>query len=395
MHSALAARWRLRHKADMRRSNRIVCVALIVTSFALCTACGNEEPTNDQTVNTAQNGAGAGTLPPPSSPAEAGAPPLDARAPMAPVMDATSAPRNDASTPPASDASPIIPVDTGIIGASDAGDSGVVSDASTDGAAPFPRSADVNVSSKGPYAFKTYTDGLKDPAYDSAIMYYPENAPLPLAAIVFAPGFTATKENYTKLGEIFASHGFAMMLTTPTDTDIDFPPERGKDLVAAVGRIKLENERMGSPLQGKLAWDRVCVTGQSMGGGGTLWAATELGDKIRCAVPLQPWEPGTRFAMIKAPTLFIAAQSDTIAGVAENARVHYDSIPNTVEKIFAEFKGADHYLTTNRTTMWDDQARVMVPFYKLKLEDDMRYAAYLYGGMEPKEALSRYEYSKK
>jgi hypothetical protein len=34
--------------------------------------------------------------------------------------------------------------------------------------------------------------------------------------------------------------------------------------------------------------------------------------------------------------------------------VHYDSIPSSVEKIFAEFKGADHYLSTNRTTMWDD-----------------------------------------
>jgi dienelactone hydrolase len=132
-----------------------------------------------------------------------------------------------------------------------------------------------------------------------------------------------------------------------------------------------------------------------MGGGGTLWAASELGNKVRCAVPLEPWQPGQRFAMITAPTLIIAAELDDIAGVADNARVHYDSIPTSVEKIFAEFKGADHYLTTNRTTMWDDQARVMVSFYKLKLEDDTRYAAYLYGGMEPKAALSRYEFTKK
>ena len=33
--------------------------------------------------------------------------------------------------------------------------------------------------------------------------------------------------------------------------------------------------------------------------------------------------------------------------------------------------------------------------YKLKLEDDTRYLPYLYGGMEPKDALSRYEFTYK
>jgi dienelactone hydrolase len=259
----------------------------------------------------------------------------------------------------------------------------------------FPRSAEaVNVASKGPYGFKSYSDGLSDPAFESAIMYYPDGAQPPYAAIVLSPGFLASKESYTKLGEIFASHGFAMMLTTPTDV-LDFPPDRGKDLVAGVARIKLENERTASPLFGKLAPDRVCITGQSMGGGGTLHGASELGTKIRCVVPLQPWEPGTTFARITAPTLFIGAEADTVAGVAENASVHYASIPSSVEKIYAEFKGADHFLTTNAGTLWEEQSMVMVSFYKLKLEDDQRYAVYLYGGMEPKAALSKYEFSKR
>lgn len=364
--------------------------------LALSAGCeGGEAPANDMMRSPAQNGADTGvSAAPPSGQNDASTPSLDASVQGTPQLDATL-PRNDATTPNAGDAAPSTPIDASSADTGPALDSGAAADASDDGAAPFPRGAAVNVTSKGPYTFKSYTDGLKDPAYSSAVMYYPESAPLPLAVIVFAPGYTATKENYTKLGEIFASHGFAMMLTTPTNTNADQPPERGKDLVAAVARIKTENERAGSPLQGKLAYDRVCVTGQSMGGGGSLWAASELGDKVRCAVPLQPWQPGQRFAMITAPTLFIAAESDTIAGVAQNARVHYDSIPNSVEKIFAEFKGADHYLTTNRTTMWDDQARVMVSFYKLKLEDDTRYEPYLYGGMEPKAAMSRYEYSKK
>lgn len=80
------------------------------------------------------------------------------------------------------------------------------------------------------------------------------------------------------------------------------------------------------------------------GRGGTLHGASELGSKIRCAIPLQPWEPGTTFARITAPTLFIGAEADTVAAVAENATVHYASIPSSVERIYAEFKGADQTL---------------------------------------------------
>lgn len=260
----------------------------------------------------------------------------------------------------------------------------------------FPRSAEqVSVARRGPYTFKTYTQGLNDPAYSSSIMYYPVEAEPPFAAIVFAPGYTASKEDYTVLAEIFASHGFAMLLTTPTNTNSDQPPARGKDLVAAVARIKLENERSGSPLQGKLAADRVCVTGQSMGGGGTLHAANELGNKIRCAVPLQSWQPNGRFPNIVAPTLFIAAQSDTVAAVAQHAWPHYQSIPASTDKTYAEFKGADHFLSTNRAQMMDEQAHYMVAFYKLHLEDDERYRPFLYGDKQLMSALSRYEYSKK
>jgi dienelactone hydrolase len=238
----------------------------------------------------------------------------------------------------------------------------------------FPKDEPVNVERKGPHAFKSYTEGLEDPAYASSVMYYPTDATPPFASAVFSPGFSATKENYqTFLGELLASHGIAMLLTTPTTTG-DAPMQRGEDLVAAVAHIAKENGREGSPLKGKLAVDRVCVTGHSMGGGGTLWAATTLGNKIRCAMPLQPWQPGQSFDKVVAPTLFIAAQSDNIAAVASNAMVFYKSIPETVEKYYVEFTGASHFLTTNDLgTAYDSQSKYMLAFYKIHLEDDMRY----------------------
>jgi dienelactone hydrolase len=247
----------------------------------------------------------------------------------------------------------------------------------------FPKNEPVNTDQKGPHAFMSYTMGLDNPTYASSVMYYPTDATPPFASAVFSPGFSATKENYqTFLGELLATHGIAMLLTTPTTTG-DQPTQRGEDLVAAVAQIAKENEREGSPLKGKLAVDRVCVTGHSMGGGGTLWAATTLGNKIRCAMPLQPWQPGQSFDKIVAPTMFIAAQSDTIAGVSSNAMVFYKSIPDSVEKYYVEFAGASHFLTTNDLgTSYDGQSKYMLAFYKIHLEDDMRYRDVLNATMD-------------
>jgi predicted dienelactone hydrolase len=293
---------------------------------------------------------------------------------------------------------------TATAGSAAAGSTAMPGSSGPSGSSGFPKTDEINIKSTGAYAVKTYSDGLNDPEYMSSTMYYPEGAQPPYAVIAFTPGYTATKENYTFLGYMLASHGFAALLTTPTNTQSDQPPARGTDLVAAVKRIKAENDRAGSPMQGKLATDRICVTGHSMGGGGTLFAANELGSMIRCAMPLQPWQPSGSFPKITAPTLIIGAASDTIAGVSGNAQPHYQSIPATTEKFLVVFEG-DHYLSTNRTSTdqtapeeatpsYDIQAAYIIPFYKLFLEDDERYRPYLYGDMRSMMSVTRFDKSK-
>ncbi|MET0342402.1 MAG: dienelactone hydrolase family protein [Polyangiales bacterium] len=260
--------------------------------------------------------------------------------------------------------------------------------------ATFPRADEaVNVERAGPYKFASYTQGLANRAYNSAIAFYPTDATPPFAAVAFSPGFTATKEQYQEfLGPLYASHGIVLLLTTPTSTG-DLPQQRSDDLKAALEVLKAENARAGSPLQGKIATDRLGVTGHSMGGGGTLWAANSLGNQIKVAIPLQPWQPGQRFDKITAATLFISAQNDTIAGNAQNSSVHYASIPSSVPKYFVEFAGASHFLTSNnRGSNYPGQSKYMVAFLKAYLEDDTRYLEVL-NASKPSE-ISRLEKSK-
>lgn len=290
------------------------------------------------------------------------------------------------------------------------GASGMVAAAGSGGASQpatggFPKTDAVNIKAKGPYTVKSYTDGLKASEYSSAVMYYPEGAQPPFAAVALAPGYTASGTDYEFVGDMLASHGIAALLTTPTNTDADQPPARGDDLVAAVKHIMEENARQGSPLMGKIATDRICVTGQSMGGGGSLFAANKLGNMIRCALPMEPWQTGGSFPMITAPTLIIGAASDTVAAVSSHAEPHYRSIPASTEKFLVVFEG-DHYLSTDRTSgipqgtpavaneNYDVQAAYMIPFYKLFLENDERYRPYLYGDMRSMTSVTRYEHSK-
>jgi predicted dienelactone hydrolase len=294
---------------------------------------------------------------------------------------------------------------TSSVGPGQSASAGMTAGSVAPSAGGFPRTGEeINIKAKGPYKVANYTEGLVASEYASAVMYYPEDATPPFAAVALSPGFTAYGTDYEFVGDMLASHGIAALLTTPTTT-ADQPPQRGEDLVAAVQHLQEENTREGSPLKGKIATDRLGITGHSMGGGGSLFGANSLGNKIRCVVPMEPWQPGGSFRMVAAPTMIIGAASDAIASVSGNAQGHYSSIPDSVEKFLVVFEG-DHYLSTDRTSgipqsehavaneKYDPQAAYMIPFYKLFLEDDERYKPYLYGAERSTTIVTDYQASK-
>ncbi|MDB4985355.1 MAG: poly(ethylene terephthalate) hydrolase [Myxococcaceae bacterium] len=278
---------------------------------------------------------------------------------VAPASDAGAAVQ-DATIPRAQNDGGVVP-DTG---------SPVVTKPNSTGDAPTSASA----SAKGPYAVKTYTSGYPDaPEYADSTIHYPDGLDGPLVAIAIVPGYVSPQASIQPWGPFLASHGIVAM-TIGTNAPMDDPPTRSTALLGALATIKGENTREGSPLKGKLDLNRLGVAGWSMGGGGTLITANTH-PELKAAMALCPWDPGTMFANITVPTLFLAAQYDVLAG--GQSQPFYNSIPASTPKLLWERAGAQHQDNNDPANEMGAVGRYGLSWLKVYLEGDDRYKQFL------------------
>jgi triacylglycerol lipase len=266
---------------------------------------------------------------------------------------------------------------TGGMSSGGGGTGGMPSDGGMTDGGGMPGTDEVNVAVEGPHTFATFTEGTDAPEYAGGLVYYPDDSDGPFPAMVLSPGLTADNTDYEVWGRVLASHGIVILLIQPTSTG-DWNDARSTDLQAGLEVVKSLNT--SGPLAGKIDVNNIGFMGHSMGGGGTLIAADEVGDQIQAAIPTQPYAPGASFPGVTCPILIIAAENDGVAVTASNAYTHYESIPETTKKIFLEGAGADHYFSTDRfEDDFETNARYAVAFLKLYLEGDTRYETYLFG----------------
>jgi len=279
---------------------------------------------------------------------------VDTGAPVAPKPDA--GPKVDAGTPAKDDAgsAPSTPGPTGAVSEPDA---------------PTTASA----SGMGKFTVKTYTSGYPDaPEYADSTMHYPEGLDGPLPAMAIVPGFLSAQSTIQKWGPFLASHGI-IVLTIGTNSTADQPDARATALWGAIGTIKGENTREGSPIKGKVDVERLGIGGWSMGGGGTLIGITAH-PELKAAMALCPWSPGVTFPKVTTPIIFLAAKNDQLA--AGQSQPFYDSIPETTPKMLWERSNADHFANDPDNNM-GAQGRYGLSWLKVYLEGDARYKQFL------------------
>jgi len=230
-----------------------------------------------------------------------------------------------------------------------------------------------SISGNGPYQVESYTSGYRDgPQFADATVWHPVGAPEPLALVSVVPGYVSAQSSISGWGPFLASHGIAT-ITIGTNSGGDQPPARALALMDSLESLSGENDRAGSPLQGKLDLGKKAVMGWSMGGGGTL-IALEDNPELKAGIGLAAWgrssHPG-----IGQPTLLFAGTSDGLAG--GHSQGFYNSIPDSTPKMLFEVQGAPHEVANSPDRYSGEIGAYGLSWMKLFLEGDERYRQFL------------------
>ncbi|MBD0423339.1 dienelactone hydrolase family protein [Streptomyces sp. TRM S81-3] len=235
---------------------------------------------------------------------------------------------------------------------------------------------------RGPYAVSdTSVSSLAVTGFGGGTIYYPTStSDGTFGAVVISPGFTALQSSIAWLGPRLASQGF-VVFTIDTNTTLDQPDSRGRQLLAALDYL---TER--SSVRGRIDSSRLGVMGHSMGGGGTLEAAKSR-PSLQAAIPLTPWNLDKTWPEVSTPTLIIGADGDTIAPVSSHSEPFYSSLPSATDRAYLELNNATHFApNTSNTTI----AKYSISWLKRFIDNDTRYEQFLCPLPRPSLTIEEY-----
>jgi predicted dienelactone hydrolase len=226
--------------------------------------------------------------------------------------------------------------------------------------------------SRGPYAVsQTSVSSLSVTGFGGGEIYYPTTtSDGTFGAIAISPGFTAYWSSISWLGPRLASHGF-VVIGIETNSTLDQPASRGTQLLAALDYLTQR-----SSVRTRIDASRLAVAGHSMGGGGSLEAASDR-PSLQAAVPLAPWNADKSWSELQVPTLIVGGESDTVAAVSSHSIPFYNSIPASAEKSYLELNNASHFFPQSTNTPTAVQA---VSWLKRFVDNDTRYDQFICPG---------------
>jgi hypothetical protein len=184
------------------------------------------------------------------------------------------------------------------------------------------------------------------------------------------PGYTALPSSVQEWGPFYASHGIVTIIIG-TNSILDFPELRALALLDALETIKKENIRVLSPLEGALNLNQLAVSGWSMGGGGAQIAAV-LDNTISGVVALCPWLPNARLNH-QSPLLIFSGENDTVAAPSQHANIHYNTTPNSTDKVLVEIAKGNHSVANSPTGGNTRVGKIALAWLKLYLEGNDCY----------------------
>lgn len=216
--------------------------------------------------------------------------------------------------------------------------------------------------------------------YGGATIWFPKSGTQTFGVVSLTPGFLASQAQYKPLAKYIASHGFVVINLDPNSI-FDQPDQRAKEMAAALKQVTDMANAGKAPFAAVTDVTRRAVSGHSMGGGGTLTAASN-DPTLKAAVPLAPWHTTKRFGQDRVPTLIVACQNDQVAPPKQHADLFYASLPSSTPRAEVEVKGVSHMCSTNIASDYvDEVSKAVVAWLKRFVDEDMRYDELVKGGI--------------
>jgi predicted dienelactone hydrolase len=238
---------------------------------------------------------------------------------------------------------------------------------------PYERGPDPTVSSieaeRGPFATaQTSVSRYAVSGFGGGTIYYPTSTSAgTFGAVAIAPGYTASQSSMSWYGPRLASQGF-VIFTIDTNSRYDQPSSRGDQLLAALDYLVQD-----SSVRSRIDASRLGVMGHSMGGGGSLEAASDR-PSLDAIIPLTAWNTDKTWGEVRVPTMIIGAEDDSVAPVRSHSIPFYESLPSTLDKSYLELDNASHFAPNSPNTTI---AKYSISWLKRFIDNDTRYEQFL------------------
>lgn len=245
---------------------------------------------------------------------------------------------------------------------------------------PAPTVASIEAAS-GPFAVSQTVVPSPVTGFGGGTIYYPTStASGTFGAVAISPGFLGAQSAIAWLGPRLASQGF-VVFTIDTISGWDPPDSRASQLLAALDYLTQQ-----SSVRSRIDASRLGVMGHSMGGGGSLRAATQR-PTLQAAIPLTAWHTTKSWPSVSVPTLMIGAENDSIAPVASHSEPFYTSLPATLDKAYLELNNASHLAPISANTTI---AKYSISWLKRFIDNDTRYEQFLCPAPRPGTLIEEY-----
>jgi len=187
---------------------------------------------------------------------------------------------------------------------------------------------------------------VEDPGYISgtsdAELYYPNTISGTVGATTMSAGYTQALGNVEWLSRKVAESGYVVLAFTPTNNlgMVSGWRDAHKNCITKLKNINSNH----SVLRGKINTAKLQTCGHSKGGGGSLWASSELTTQLKTTVGMAPYQEGffdSTLGSVTAATFVQAGGSDTLA-TNSMTRGEYSGLSSRISRMYVEYSGYGH-----------------------------------------------------